>query len=428
MAPLMLPLRRFLHTNHLTGAIPSIRFPELSRITLSNNTLTNRVPWEALITPRIKLLALADNHLDGTIPMLPSSLEGILFHSNRFSGDLPSFENHTELVTLTLHDNQLLGELTLPNSSKLRAVLAHRNRSTDAGPSQNSQSLSAQTQAVLWFDTGQKPLTAVEFVTSVARHYATCQHSAPEPLFFLHRAGNMFRWPIPVWAAMANVPFMYAEPTVWRAWSSSIIMAATGSAVMFTAVAAVLRQHVTAFVSMASTTGHEGLQRWCAKCLAMGSAVLVMVPLYYLGAKRYACGKVLLHTTMAYLDDSPAIEWCVAMFACVFFAWAAWLAAKFKLHAHAQLFDVAQSVQMPTYSWPRMAFLWVCWALITLVCCIPTLLYGHNPHSPPPSLSVTSLSDSDPNPNHRVEHQHTRGREHLWDEFNHPAIHVQHWG
>ena len=119
---------RFLHSNRLGGTVPALRFPELRRITLSENALTGHVPWDRLITSKLKLVSFAKNGLIGSLPAFPRHVQRIILHDNKFTGST-TFKNNSNLIVLTLHNNDLTGSLELPLQPRgLKTVLVHNNR------------------------------------------------------------------------------------------------------------------------------------------------------------------------------------------------------------------------------------------------------------------------------------------------------------
>merc|ERR1712224_688994 len=59
---------------------------------------------------------------------------------------------------------------------------------------------------------------------------------------------------------------------------------------------------------------------WCCGMLLVWSLIFVplLVPLYTFGSNLYECGSPSSKMTIAYLEDAPEIQWCVAVIATVF--------------------------------------------------------------------------------------------------------------
>ena len=62
------------------------------------------------------------------------------------------------------------------------------------------------------------------------------------------------------------------------------------------------------------------MQFWSCRMLLVWSLIFVpiLVPLYTYGSNLYECGSPSSKITIAYLEDAPEIQWCVAVIATVF--------------------------------------------------------------------------------------------------------------
>ncbi|KAF8022338.1 hypothetical protein BT93_F0001 [Corymbia citriodora subsp. variegata] len=102
--------------NNLTGAIPSslCKLNKLSRINLSKNQLSERLPrcWRASQTLRV--LSFGDNKLNGQIPKSLCHLQQLLFlglRRNGFDGVIPDCLSNLGMKILDLSDNGFTGRL-----------------------------------------------------------------------------------------------------------------------------------------------------------------------------------------------------------------------------------------------------------------------------------------------------------------------------
>ena len=66
------------------------------------------------------------------------------------------------------------------------------------------------------------------------------------------------------------------------------------------------------------------------------------------------------------------MEWFVAVTGCIFFSCAAWMAADFKLHSHAQALD---RPGVRRYTCGKLVGVGTLWLLVVLVLSIPTVLF-----------------------------------------------------
>ncbi|CAE7239942.1 EMS1 [Symbiodinium sp. KB8] len=121
--------------NKLTGPIPPTigSLSSLVFLTVAENQLNGKFPHEIVEQlPRLRVILLHKNFLEGQFPGHWSSAEGIQYltlHENRFQGLLPtSLQNMTRLRYLTLHGNYFSGVvpgLNLPEHAK---ATLYRNR------------------------------------------------------------------------------------------------------------------------------------------------------------------------------------------------------------------------------------------------------------------------------------------------------------
>ena len=115
----------YLQKNQLTGPIPDLsRLTSLTTLWLNENQLTGRIPP---LPASLTTLWLHDNLLSGPIPnTLPTSLMILWLHDNRLSGPIPDLSTLTSLKELWLNGNFLTGEIPTkydPNDNT-RQVLA----------------------------------------------------------------------------------------------------------------------------------------------------------------------------------------------------------------------------------------------------------------------------------------------------------------
>ncbi|MEM8484018.1 MAG: T9SS type A sorting domain-containing protein [Bacteroidota bacterium] len=107
-----------LTNNLLTGAIPAnlgFSMPNLFSLGLGNNQLTGNIPTSLGFLPRMQIMDLSENELDGPIPGLNSSaqLRSLFLNDNQLSGDIAQGQMDALglLGVLDLSNNNLDGEL-----------------------------------------------------------------------------------------------------------------------------------------------------------------------------------------------------------------------------------------------------------------------------------------------------------------------------
>ena len=127
--------RLSLSDNQLTGRIPAElgSLPMLSWLDLSNNQLTGSITSDLSTLSHLELLYLSANRLSGGIPVQLGGLSGLKWLSlgdNQLSGPIPSeLGNLSNLVWLFLSDNQLSGSIPveLGQLSNLERLYLHNN-------------------------------------------------------------------------------------------------------------------------------------------------------------------------------------------------------------------------------------------------------------------------------------------------------------
>jgi len=332
----------FLSDNLLTGQIPQFNSSQLRWAVLNNNGFNGPVPWSSLLSPQLEVLSLANNRLSGSIAaQFPRFVVKLMLHHNRFSGALPSFDSLGALDTLTLHRNQCHGRLRLPqDASSLETLYAHNNRGLScsiSGGHQANSSLLAKQNLLL--------------------------------------AGNLFSSPVPDWAAMHDAPAMYVASELQQ-WTERLIYTAVGLPLLLSCVVAVYGKRILEFFVFRPTPGLEHFGWWSAHAIGLMCVplLLVMLPLYAMGGNLYDCGEFWLRTTsITYLSDNYAVEWCVAVMACVtVVAQSCLLAAtRQEVNINFPLVDAAQQA----IPWAAYLKIVLAWMVVLVLLSVPTALY-----------------------------------------------------
>ncbi|XP_039170658.1 probable LRR receptor-like serine/threonine-protein kinase At3g47570 [Eucalyptus grandis] len=131
-----------LRGNRLSGTIPSLLFnlSSLATFEVGGNQILGTLPTDmGLKLPALEYFSVVENQLEGPIPPSISNstkLTRLQLAINKLSGNVPSFENLHELLTLAIFDNQLgsgkPGDLSflcsLTNNTKLTGVMISVNK------------------------------------------------------------------------------------------------------------------------------------------------------------------------------------------------------------------------------------------------------------------------------------------------------------
>jgi len=306
-----------LGNNQLTGPLPHITtLHALKVLDLHRNSFDGTIPHDLRPLSQLKALLLSNNRLSGSVALLPVTLEILLLDNNKLGGALPSLMPFRRLKRLTLFQNDFEGQLSLPAGVRMELLLAHSNR------------LSCQIQApnTSLNRGGNSSLRGKALVTP----------------------GNAISGPPPValHLSMARASFLWVSTFV-DAWLHELIivpcgllalvcMVAASPHLLYTGTAEPWQQAscnaLVAFVRVSPSAVRSKscqrilqLQLWCFKRLAAWAVLglLVLVPLYVSGARRYDCGELWLKSTIADLINSPVEEWCCAVAACVYAGMAA---------------------------------------------------------------------------------------------------------
>lgn len=129
-----------LHDNSITGAIPGAigNLPKLTVLSLLNNMLEGPIPSE-ILQPRLFGLYLSNNRISGEIPRsigIARHLSVVDISYNQLQGAIPeTLSNLTELESLYLHHNQLAGAIPSGLSCSMRLDLSY-NKLTGRIPAQ----------------------------------------------------------------------------------------------------------------------------------------------------------------------------------------------------------------------------------------------------------------------------------------------------
>ncbi|KAI3704938.1 hypothetical protein L1987_75168 [Smallanthus sonchifolius] len=103
-----------MHGNNLTGTIPPSFYncSSLEQIFLDENKLNGRLPENlGSMMPRLEVLSLSQNHIQGNFLDVPATLTVLDLSFNSFSGKLPSLSNGSSPDILALSNNFFAGSL-----------------------------------------------------------------------------------------------------------------------------------------------------------------------------------------------------------------------------------------------------------------------------------------------------------------------------
>jgi len=298
-----------LASNSLVGQLPDTSgMGKLQILALQNNSFTGSIPKYLGFRnyKTLKYLLLSNNRLRGTVGSQVeqlTALQMLLLHDNGFTGQLPAFKLLHSLTNLTVFNNHFEGTLVLPAFGRMQILMAFSNR------------LSCEIDA-----SGSVVLPG---------------------MFPLVLPGNMFSGPLPeaLRLGTAGVEFLFDEG-LWHTYHKEIAVVLVGPQLLALLVVitaynsargdarwpAARRALKEIFMFSPHSIGPllarqvSFLQIWCYRFLATGSifSIFVLMPLYYTQAEYYSCGKALLHPTVAYMDNSPALQHACALCACVF--------------------------------------------------------------------------------------------------------------
>ncbi|KAK9926762.1 hypothetical protein M0R45_023975 [Rubus argutus] len=113
----VLKITRLVFKSHLlSGSLsPAIgRLPELKEISLSDNSLVDRVPPQIVDCRKLEILSLGNNQFSGEVPPQLSKLirlRTLDLSSNRFSGNLSFLKHFPNLENLSISDNFFSGKI-----------------------------------------------------------------------------------------------------------------------------------------------------------------------------------------------------------------------------------------------------------------------------------------------------------------------------
>ncbi|XP_016648480.1 PREDICTED: leucine-rich repeat receptor-like serine/threonine-protein kinase BAM2 isoform X2 [Prunus mume] len=125
----------YLSENHLNGAIPAslCNMQNLSMLSLRRNQLSGEFPQAWSLWHNIVVVDVADNNLSGSIPSsmgVPSSLIILKMNNNNFVGKIPSgLKNSTSLCSIDLGGNKFTGSVPWWIGSNLSMLSTLRLRS-----------------------------------------------------------------------------------------------------------------------------------------------------------------------------------------------------------------------------------------------------------------------------------------------------------
>ncbi|EXB52314.1 putative LRR receptor-like serine/threonine-protein kinase [Morus notabilis] len=105
-------------SNNLHGSIPSSfdQLKRLSYLSVGDNKLTGTIPPSIFNLSLIRFFSVETNRLEGNLPpklghLLLPNLETVYFHTNRFTGPVPSISNASKLINFQILSNQFTGKL-----------------------------------------------------------------------------------------------------------------------------------------------------------------------------------------------------------------------------------------------------------------------------------------------------------------------------
>lgn len=132
-----------LHSNRYSGGIESsgiLNLPNLTRLDLSYNNFTGKIPVQIAQMPKIKYLILAHNNFNGSIPSEFGNIAGLQaldLSFNSLTGSIPpKIGNLKSLLWLMLANNNLTGEIPaeIGNCNSLLWLNLANNRLTGRIP------------------------------------------------------------------------------------------------------------------------------------------------------------------------------------------------------------------------------------------------------------------------------------------------------
>ena len=104
-------------------------------------------------------------------------------------------------------------------------------------------------------------------------------------------------------------------------------------------------------------------------------ALVTLLPIYARGANYYSCVEPLMHTSLAYLADAPALSSAAAIFA-VAFAWASAVSCRVLWSAHTACESAARPVTSHRGTTAaRTVVSALIWLSVTVLPSAPTALY-----------------------------------------------------
>ena len=121
------------------------------------------------------------------------------------------------------------------------------------------------------------------------------------------------------WAATSSVAFLWTTEGIVQEWLFNILFAC-GGLLALVAILRITGELTQGFLFFTPNHGMEAMLRWCSRMLMVWSMAfsVILVGLYTGGSNLYECGKSSSYITIEYLSGSVAIEWCIAVLACIF--------------------------------------------------------------------------------------------------------------
>ena len=308
----------------------------LQIVSLSSNRLRGALPVCPHGFSRLQVLDAAKNNFEGLLPSMKlwPSIRYLLLHANGFKGSLKEldFDYGGNLVTLTLHDNSLTGnippDVALPRS--LKTLTFANNKLTGRVPRElleQQRSNNGTTEMTIYATNNRLSCDLPQ-----SWNFTTDQQS-------LVLIGNRFSWTLPSWVQLieANSTFLSTVVRVHirdmslPAWLTVLLQACVVALLSEPALARYRRDFAdptgrAALVTTAAGDDDDDMTRFLTSPVsrallscsygvaALGaSGLVVFFVLFGLGGSFYECGDAFMkYTTAAYVSDAPVIEWLLA--------------------------------------------------------------------------------------------------------------------
>ena len=362
----------YLHEGHITGQLPECvaSLKSLQVLTLHQNQLSGRIPKSIAKLDDLKVLTLHTNRLTGSIPQEFSSLTNLVFfsaHENALTGCIPELnlsqgcaDDMSFILVVSLRSGPL--QITCSDARRFQSVLepADRARLQNACPANLGLCADASARGPTLLLHGNRLSCAVpEQVTE-----------APEALRSLVLIGNALgneSRALPAWVAETEQqPFLYVSSPRVRNLCLRFIVLLLLCAGTWRGVIGSWR-HLS--IPEAPEDPTEISYLFVIKALWLFSAPAAMLLcLYFFGSSYFACGDLLLASTLAYFQREG---WEIFLCGC----WALWIfGSAFLLRRMPRQRDERQSAVRASSI--RKIGWWALWFCIVLVLSTPSMAYA----------------------------------------------------